>query len=253
MTWWSEYSAVPRFVLASSAIRCRFVDRFAGCSVPSVFQANGSLLVTPPSPPPGPAEHGSPPSQVVLRRYDFPPAHPVPLFLFGRRSHALLHAFVLAEALPGTRGGRSQAWNMFIGRRSYSPASAPMDASGISQVPWRSVPCLCPAPRPRPSRRGLAHGGLPDAAPGFPTPKASAITKISRLTHTASASAVYASRARRRLRARLASGWRAAPLPGGRRTLWIAAKGFRSHRHPPFQVLPCRNGRIWRKKRWIAG
>jgi len=29
--------------------------------------------------------------------------------------------------------------------------------------------------------------------------------------------------------ARLASGWRAAPLPGGGRTLWIAAKGFRSH------------------------
>src|SRR6185369_11456908 len=29
--------------------------------------------------------------------------------------------------------------------------------------------------------------------------------------------------------ARLASGWRAAPLPGGGRTLWIASKGFRSH------------------------
>jgi len=30
-------------------------------------------------------------------------------------------------------------------------------------------------------------------------------------------------------RARLASGWRAAPLPGGGRTLWIASKGFRLH------------------------
>src|SRR2546430_6270208 len=30
-------------------------------------------------------------------------------------------------------------------------------------------------------------------------------------------------------RARLASGWRAAPLPGGSRTLWIASKGFRLH------------------------
>ena len=29
--------------------------------------------------------------------------------------------------------------------------------------------------------------------------------------------------------ARLASGWRAAPLPGGGRTLWIASKGFRLH------------------------
>ena len=29
--------------------------------------------------------------------------------------------------------------------------------------------------------------------------------------------------------ARLASGWRAPPLPGGRRTLWVTMKGFRSH------------------------
>ena len=28
--------------------------------------------------------------------------------------------------------------------------------------------------------------------------------------------------------ARLASGWRAPPLPGGCRTLWVALKGFRS-------------------------
>jgi hypothetical protein len=34
MTWWSEQSAVPRFVLAKLAIRCRFVDRFVGSSVP---------------------------------------------------------------------------------------------------------------------------------------------------------------------------------------------------------------------------
>ena len=34
---------------------------------------------------------------------------------------------------------------------------------------------------------------------------------------------------RRRPRARLTSGWRAAPLPGGGRTLWIASKGFRLH------------------------
>ena len=35
MTWWSEYSAVPRFVLAKLAIRCRFVDRFVGSRAPS--------------------------------------------------------------------------------------------------------------------------------------------------------------------------------------------------------------------------
>jgi hypothetical protein len=35
------------------------------------------------------------------------------------------------------------------------PACSRMDASGISQVPRRSIPCLCPGPRPRPDRRSL--------------------------------------------------------------------------------------------------
>src|ERR1700726_704983 len=35
MTLCSEYNAVPRFVLAKLAIRCRFVDRFVGSRVPS--------------------------------------------------------------------------------------------------------------------------------------------------------------------------------------------------------------------------
>jgi hypothetical protein len=56
---------------------------------------------------------------------------------------------------------------------------------------------------------------------------------ISGLTHAASASALYASRfvlpLTRKAGFRLA-GW---PLPGGRRTLWITTKGFRSHGHPP--------------------
>ena len=38
-------------------------------------------------------------------------------------------------------------------------------------------------------------------------------------------------------RARLASGWRAAPLPGGTRTPLIASKGFRPTCLPPFQDL----------------
>lgn len=44
--------------------------------------------------------------------------------------------------------------------------------------------------------------------------------------------------------ARLASGWRAAPLPGGGRTLWIASKGFRLRFHSPFQDFSCRKGRL---------
>ena len=42
--------------------------------------------------------------------------------------------------------------------------------------------------------------------------------------------------------ARLASGWRAAPLPGGGRTRWIATRGFSSC-HPPLQSFAWRDNR----------
>ena len=49
MTWWSEHSAAPGFVLAKLAIRCRFVDRFVGFRAPSHvsdqrFSTRGALL-----------------------------------------------------------------------------------------------------------------------------------------------------------------------------------------------------------------
>jgi hypothetical protein len=83
---------------------------------------------------------------------------------------------------PDGRGGRPPGLEQLVSRRSLIRPVAPVDANGISQVPWRSVPCLCPAPGPRSSRRDLACGGLVDAAPGFHKPKASAGRKISRLT-----------------------------------------------------------------------
>ena len=49
---------------------------------------------------------------------------------------------------------------------------------------------------------------------------------ISRLTHGFSDRCLRFTSAVADTRARLASGWRAAPLPGGSRTLWIASKGF---------------------------
>ena len=66
---------------------------------------------------------------------------------------------------PDGRGGRSPGLEQLISRCSLIRLAAPVDANGISQVSWRSVPCLCPAPRPRPSRQDLAFGGLVDAAP----------------------------------------------------------------------------------------
>ncbi len=152
-------------------------------------------------------------------------------------------SFVRARrGAPDGRGGRPPGLEQLISRCSLIRPVAPVEASGISQVPWRSVPCLCPAPGPRSSRRDLAVGGLVDAAPGFHKPKASAGRKISRLTQGFSIRCLRFTSDVAATRARLASGWRAAPLPGGRRTLWTAAKGFRSHSVLPSRICPVASG-----------
>ena len=168
------------------------------------------------------------------------PAHALSLpYWFGRETHALLsHSCSPRRSRQTERS--PPGLEQLVSRRSAFRLVAPVDASGISQVPWRSVPCLCPAPGPRSSRGNLAFGGLLDAAPGFHKPKASTGRKISRLTQGFSIRCLRFTSGVTATHARLASGWRAAPLPGGRRTLWTAAKGFRSIPHPPFQGLPCR-------------
>jgi hypothetical protein len=175
MTWWSEYSAVPRFVLAKLAIRCRFVDRFVGSRVPS--RVSGQRFST----------HDTFLPSVGSRRARFPVfigtmkalrlparANLVP-YGFGCRPHASL----LYSCSPK----RSYRARRKLGRpgtldQPAFPArhAAPVGACGISQVSRRPILRLCPAPRPRPSRQDLACGGLADTAPGLPKPKASAGT-----------------------------------------------------------------------------
>jgi len=173
------------------------------------------------------------------------PAHALSLpYWFGRGTHALL-----SHSCSPRRSRRTErsppGLEQLVSRRSAFRLVAPVDASGISQVPWRSIPCLCPAPGPRSSRGNLAFGGLLDAAPGFHKPKASTGRKISRLTQGFGIRCLRFTSGVAATHARLASGWRAAPLPGGRRTLWIATKGFRSFLHPPFQGLPCRKWNLF--------
>ena len=92
----------------------------------------------------------------------------------------------------------------------------------------------------------LATRGASDAAPTRLTMKASSLYDFEAYP-TASSPAVYASRRALAARhARLASGWRAAPLPGGSRTRWITTRGFSSC-HPPLQGLPWRNKRSARR------
>ena len=76
-------------------------------------------------------------------------------------------SFVLASsALPGG-GGPIQAGTL-VQPAVPLPARSHVDANGISQVPRRSIPCLCPGPRPRPDRRRLTMPAPPILPPQEP-------------------------------------------------------------------------------------
>ena len=111
MTWWSEHSAVPGFVLAKSAIRCRFVDRFVGSSVPSHvsgqrFSARGTPLPS----------AGSRPARFPVFNGYYEGATtsrtrvPGPLW-FRSQAPIAPPVFVVAEALLMGSEEAHQAWN----------------------------------------------------------------------------------------------------------------------------------------------
>jgi len=93
------------------------------------------------------------------------PAHALSL-LIGSVAGPTRSSLIRARRGAPEDGEVAAGLEQLVSRRSAFRLVAPVDASGISQVPWRSVPCLCPAPGPRSSRGNLAFGGLRDAAPG---------------------------------------------------------------------------------------
>ena len=203
------------------------MDRFAGSRVPSLvsFQRFSSHDVSLPSL--GSRRARFPDVSGTMKTLRLPAA--CTRFLMVSVAGSTPPRIVrVRRGAPEECGGHSSGLGRLVSRRPYAGLFV-VDASGISQVAWRSIPCLCPAPRPRPSRQVLTSSGLASAAPGSNKPKAPAgiISRglphgfsICRLRFTSSVAAAHA---------RLASGWRAAPLPGGSRTLWVALKGFRLH------------------------
>jgi hypothetical protein len=123
-----------------------------------VFLVNGSLLMAPLFPRSGPGESGSPMSAVILRCYDFPAR--IPGHLFVSLPEPTLPASVrvsqLALALPEGRRMPSGPGSLF-NRRPELPVCSHVDVSGTSQVPRRSILCLCHVLRPRPNQRSLAY------------------------------------------------------------------------------------------------
>ena len=109
------------------------------------------------------------------RCYDFPTRIPGHLFvsLPGSTLSFSVRVSQLPLALPEGRRGPSGPGQLF-NRRPQVSACSRVGVSGISQVPRRSILCLCLELRPRPNRRSLAIGGFVDAAPASSTAKASA-------------------------------------------------------------------------------
>ena len=125
----------------------------------------------------------------------------------GGSSSGLGH-LVSRRSLPGMLHTWARAGShRFPGDPSYAFAllQDPGRAGKIS--PWRSCRC-CPRAT---QAEGLSGYIISRLTQGF---------SIRCLRFTSDVAAAHA---------KLASGWRAAPLPGGGRTLWIASKGFRLH------------------------
>jgi hypothetical protein len=142
---------------SSSPVRLSVVVSWTGSRSPRsppVFPGNGSHPAAPPFPRAGPGEPSSPRSAALRRRYDFPPAHPRSLICFASGVRATLRSSCSPCRRSRMVGGPVRA-RAFGQPAAQLPARSHVDASGISQVPRRSIPCLCPGPRPRPDRRSL--------------------------------------------------------------------------------------------------
>jgi hypothetical protein len=124
------------------------------CHTPS-RTANGSLLVTPPFPLPGPDEPGSPSSSVLWRRYDFPPARTRPLMVSapGPRRPSRVR---VREGAPDELGGSSSGLEHLFSRRSVPGRlhrGRARDLAGFLATHPKPLPCSkTPAEPARPHR-----------------------------------------------------------------------------------------------------
>ena len=170
--------AVPAFVLASLAIRCRFVDRFAEPKVSSRVSRQRLSSRGAPFPRAGPGEPSSPRSAVLWRRYDFPPTHPRSLICFASGVRAILRSSCSPWRRSRMIGGPIRA-RAFGQPAAHLPAHSHWTQAGSRRFP--GDPSHAFAPVQDPGRTDDPHpDGVVDAAPAQPTAKAPAII-ISRL------------------------------------------------------------------------
>jgi hypothetical protein len=143
------------------------------------------------------------------------------LICFASRVHAaFLCSCLAAVCAPGRPKAAFQA-GVIVQPATPLPVYFRMHVSGISQVSRQSVLCLCPGLRPRLNRRSLASLMVSSMLPPrFPR------QGLQRLMNFGA----------------LSRGFGTCWLAFTGRELNIAAKGFRSHSHPPFLDLSWRKG-----------
>src|ERR1700704_2839701 len=157
------------------------------------------------------------------------------------------------RSAPNERGGSSSGLDHLVSRRSMPGCCTRGRVRDLAVfLAPHPTPLPCSKPPAEPTRprlwRSCRHRPRPTQTEGLSG------YIISRLTQGFSIHCLRFTSDVAVSHARLASGWRAAPLPGGGRTLWIASKGFRLHFHSPFQDLSCRKGGLcqaafWRTRR----
>jgi len=179
-------------------------------------------------------------SQVLLRCYDFPPR--ISGHLFASLPGSTRSSSVRVSQLALPEGRRASGPGHLFNRRPNLPVCLHVDVSGTSQVPRRSIPCLCPAlATPAEPTIPRLLDGFVDAVPALPTAKTSALNEfrgsVTRLWHplpTLQESCChYPCKARFRLAGLAFTGRASNPLDRCKRFQII---------HPPFLDLAWRKG-----------
>ena len=95
-----------------------------------------------------------------------------------------------------------------LDRRPEMPVCTHMDVYGISQVPRRSILCLCPALRPRPNRRSLASLTVSSMLPPhFPRRRLQRLMNFGALSRGFGTCCLRFTNGVATIHAKLASGW----------------------------------------------
>ena len=146
-------------------------------------------------------------SQVILRCYDFPSRIHGRLFVSLPGSTLPSSVRVSQLALPEGRRVLSGPGSLF-NRRPKLPAYFRVDVSGISQVPRRSILCLCLGLRPRPNRRSLASLTVSSMLPPlFPRQGLQRLMNFEALSRGLSTCCLRFRNGVATIPAKLASGW----------------------------------------------